>query len=352
MRSPLLLSSLFLGLLACGGAPPSDDAETGETGYTVKPTGGSAEIEVSVPTGTISAKIFARRKDGAGTAVELTAGAAKAVSPGAYCVWTRVTGGNPYDFLFETQSDCNVTVTAGAKLVYALGAVSFTRARDELVFGLDVAHDQYVSDAARRMLATKGAIPHVPGAFEYTYVSTPDGYGSSRTVPLDAYAFTVAASATASVDLLDTTGRFGARVLPATGRALPNAETGIDARVGTGPYTMTKGWADIARLGKPLLIRAKASAQVFVSLPTAQSFALTQPVTDRPLGRLEIEDVQIAMPGGAAKTARGTAKIGSLTLPTGTGVDLLPGKYDLTVSYVHPADGATIVDTYAADVQP
>jgi hypothetical protein len=355
MRTAPLFVLLAVSVTACAGAAPDGDADSTETGYTVQPTGSSAELQIAAPAGVGGAavKVLARRKDGAGMPLDMTDGAAKPVSPGTYCVWTRVTGTNPYDILFETQADCAVDVATGAKLVYHLGAVTFFRSRDELLFGLDVGADSsYADQASRRLLASAVAVPHANGAFEYTYVSMRNSWGSPAETMLDSFAFTVAPNATTKVDLVDTASRFGARIVPATPRALPNTQARIDARVGTSNYTVTNSWFDMGSLGKPLLVRAKASAMVYVTAPSAQTLALTQPVSDHALGRLDVEDVAVTMPDGSTKTARGSVQVGVLTFPTGSGIDLLPGTYDMTVSYAHPADGAKIVASYSANVQP
>jgi len=97
---------------------------------------------------------------------------------------------------------------------------------------------------------------------------------------------------------------------------------------------------------------AKASSNLHFQGPTKQQLALTQPQTDKKLARLDVEHVGVTMPDGSTKDASGTVAIGTLTFPTGTGIDLLPGNYDLTISYDHPSDGAKMVTNMSVDVQP
>ncbi|MEA2748239.1 MAG: hypothetical protein QOI41_2382 [Myxococcales bacterium] len=349
----LLLGLSTLANLACTAAAPQEASDSSENDYTVTPTGGSGQLQITLPAGTGPALVFARRKDGAGPPIDLTDGKVKSVSPATYCIWTRVTGSNPYDIQYETQSDCTVTVATGGSVVYALGAVAFTRSRNDLVFGLDVGADtSYTNQQTRRFLGSTKAIPHANGSFEYVYVTMKSGWSGSPDTPLDAFAISVAAGATSTIDLVDTTNRFGTRILPATPRALPNAPTQISAQVGTSTYATTASWFDIGSLPKPVLVRAKASALLYVTTPAPQQIALTQPIVDRPLARLDVEDVAVTMPDGSIKKARGTVTIGGFTMPTNAGIDLLPGTYSMNVSYVHPGDGATIVSSYTANVQP
>ncbi len=75
-----------------------------------------------------------------------------------------------------------------------------------------------------------------------------------------------------------------------------------------------------------MLVRVKASAVLYVSTPAPQQIALTQPIVDRPLGRLDVEDVAVTKPDGSTKTVRGTVTIGGFTMPTRAGIDLLPAR--------------------------
>jgi hypothetical protein len=353
-----LSSASFLAVTACTPAAPneSDGADTAEGNYTVSPTGGTGQLRVSVPAGALAATthVIARRSDGAGTTIELTDGVAKPVSPGTYCVYTRITGSNPYDVQFETQADCTLSVVAGATLDYALGAVKLGRSRDELLLGLDVGKDGlYTDEYVRRMLATTTPIAHALGAFEYTYVSISESsWSSSQYKTLDSVSFSVTAGATTNVDILDTTGKWALRIIPATPRTLPNAQTQISARVEWSSYAVQDSWVDIGALAKPLLVRAKAQSNLAVSSPSAQSLALTQPMSDKPLARLDVEDVSVTMPDGTTKPARGTVQTGGLTFSTNAGIDLLPGTYSVTITYAHPADGAKLVTTATAVLTP
>lgn len=349
---PLLPLFPLLFLLACG-ETPSESAESTESDYTVTPTGGTGQIKVTVPAAASATKVIVRRQEG-GSSLELTSGVAKAVAPGKYCLYTRVTGTNPYDVQFETQSDCSLVVAAGATVDYALGAVQFERSRDELLLGLDVGRDSlYANESVRRMMRTTAPVAHARGTFEYTYVSIKDGaWSSAQWKTLDSISFSVTGGATAMVDLVDTTDRWGVRIVPATGRALPNTTSRIDARVQWSDYAVLDAWFDLGSLAKPLLVRAKALSNVRVNTPAVQTFALTQPVSDKKLARLDVEHAQITMADGSTKTASGTVTIGAFTFPTGTGVDLLPGTYDIAIAYAHPADNSPVTTNVTADLQP
>jgi hypothetical protein len=360
-RSALLFSlssACLFASVACTSAarPDADATDVAEGDYTVTPTGGTGQLRVTVPAAALAptTKVIARRSDGAGTTIELVNGVAKAVSPGTYCVYTRVISSNLFDLQFETQSDCTLSVVAGATLDYALGAVHFSRSRDELLLGLDVGMDSlYGNQAAQRMLKSTTPIAHARGTFEYTYVSIKDGaWQSSLYKTLDSVGFSVTAGATSSVDIVDTTGKWGIRVLPATPRALPNTTTPIIAQVAWSTYAVLDSWVDLGSLPKPLLVRAKSSASLALTTPSVQSVALTLPVTDKPLARLDVADVLVTMPDGTTKAARGTVQIGTLSFPTNAGVDLLPDTYALSISYAHPADGAKMVTTATAVLTP
>lgn len=355
-RAFLFCALASFGLLAACSASDdaAEDADSSESDIKIKPKGGSSSLKVTVPTGA-TGRVIARRQEG-GTSLELTPGTAKPVAPGKYCIHTRVTSAsNQYDIRFETQADCSVTVAPGAAVDYALGAVKFDRSKDELVYGLDVgANTAYSNQQLREMLRTTTPIAHAKGAFDYPYVFVRDSW-SSTTRPLDSIAFTVGAGTTADVDLLDTTGKWGLRIVPATLRELPSStivQSRIDARVQQGDSTFVDSWVDLANLAKPLLVRAKASSNMHLNAPTKQQLALTQPPSDKKLARLDVEHVGVDMPDGTTKDASGTVTIGTLSFPTGTGIDLLPGTYDLAISYDHPADGAKMVTSMSVDVQP
>lgn len=350
-RTPLLFVPSFL--LACSEPMAEPTAvELSEADYTVTPTGGTGQIKVSVPAGATSTRVFARRQEG-GASIELTNGVAKPVTPGKYCIHTRVTGTSASNILFETQADCSLTVAAGATAEYALGAVQFERSRDELVFGLDVGKDrEYAHEAVRRMMTTAEPIAHARGSFEYSYLFIRDGSYTATYRPLDTVSFAVQSNATTKIDLVDTNDRWAVRILPGSPRTLPNTTSRIDARVTQGTHTYTEQPVDIGGLAKPLLVRAKTQSNIAVTAPSSQTFALTQPMSDKKLARLDVENVQVSMPDGTTQTAIGTVRIGALTFPTNTGVDLLPGTYDLAVSYPHPADGAPVTTTITADLQP
>jgi hypothetical protein len=204
------------------------------------------------------------------------------------------------------------------------------------------------------MLKTTAPIAHAKGSFDYAYVFIRESFNSA-TRPLDSIAFTVSGGTTADVDLLDATGKWGLRIVPATLRELPNAagaQSRIDARVQWGDYSYVDSWIDLATLAKPLVVRAKASSNLHLNAPTKQQIALTQPMSDKKLARLDVEHVEVTMPDGTTKDASGTVTIGTLTFPTGSGIDLLPGTYDLAIGYDHPADGAKMVTNMSVDVQP
>lgn len=352
MTSRAFLFCAFALLAACSQSDVTDDADSSDSDLKIKPTGGSSAIKVSVPAGA-TGRVMARRQEG-GTTVELTPGTAKPVAPGKYCIYTRITSAtNQYDVQFETQSDCSIVVATGATVDYQLGAVKFDRPRDELVYGLDIGADSnYGNQQTRRMLTSASPIAHAKGSFEYAYVYLRE-YSSTR--PLDSIGFTIAGGATANVDLLDSTGKWALRIVPATLRELPNP-TGlqgrVEARVQSGDYSFVDSWINLAALSKPVLVRAKASSTLNLQAPTKQQLALTQPVSDKKLARLDVEHVGVTMPDGTTKDASGTVTIGTLTFPTGTGLDLLPGNYDLAISYDHPADGAKMVTNMSVDLQP
>ena len=348
-------SAIFFGLsalVACSAPPSGEPNDATESDYTVTPTGSTGQLRVSVPAAATTTHVMARRTDGAATLFELAPGIAKSVSPGTYCIYTRVTSSNVYDVLFETQPDCAVAVKAGATVDYALGAVKFERSRDESIAGLDVGFDQsYASRAARSMLTSAATIAHVPGSFSYPYVSLRAPYTTTYRT-LDAIGFSIAGGTTTSVDLVDTTAKWAVRVIPGSPRALPNTTAQVSARMMTADGYFLDTWLNVGALTKPMLVRALASANLTVSIPAAQVVALTQPMTDRKLARLDVESVQVDMPGGIVKTATGTVTIGALAFPTGTGIDLLPGHYDLSIAYSHPADNAAIVTSASIDLTP
>jgi hypothetical protein len=109
----------------------------------------------------------------------------------------------------------------------------------------------------------------------------------------------------------------------------------------------------ISGLAVPLLVKTKASfSELEVYSASTQTIALTTPLSDLALGRLDVTDVKVPMPGKPTQTVRGRATVGELTFDTGFGLDVLPGTYNVAVTYRHPADGASLTDTYAANVQP
>ena len=89
-----------------------------------------------------------------------------------------------------------------------------------------------------------------------------------------------------------------------------------------------------------------------MSTPIAQTVALTQPISDKQLARLDVQDVAVTMPDGTLKSVRGNVKVGTLTFTTNMGIDLFPGPYTINVTYAHPADGAALTQTFEANIQP
>ncbi len=341
---------------ACAASAP-DSAER-QDDVIVQPTGGSAKLTLTVPEGSAAAQLWAEREDHGAPALLLEPGVAVTVSPGAYCLWTKIG-------TFKTKMNCGLQIASGANLTYALGGVRFTRSTTDLVFGIDWPTSELstVKDFLRRT----DLLPHAPGSFRYDHLSGGE---------IDWYAFTVRPGQVTSVDLTSRYGRVAGRLLPsaAADRALPthpNREgektfgAEVTLRITGGTVRSIRGRELLVALDAPVLFRAVVATgeQASVAFRYSSGAAGTQLLTlglgdsSLQLGRLDVDKVAVTMPDGSVSQVAGRFSVsrdGTILereLALGHGIDLLPGAYRVDVSYEHPVDGAPFTANYLANVR-
>lgn len=344
-------------LAAC--AASSDSLSDMEADFTVRPTDASGTLLVTTPANVGSASIRVKHVDGEGPYQTLTPGAAKTLSPGTYCLWTNLGD-------FDTKEDCRIEIAAGAHVAYALGAVSFTRSSSDLLFGIDWPKvEPVVAPVATSFFLRTDLLPHAAGKFSYPY-----GPMSTREeVYTDAIGIDVSEGKVTTVDLASTAGRSSLRLLPSIERALPThpvvSGQGIHVSIGRG-NDLTHG-AMASFVDAPILFRGReGDVLVFLNdwrTPSqkwrvSRSFANPGEAPSLvQLGRLDVETVAVFMRNNTVTRANGSFSVafdgkpilGEMQL--GYGVDLLPGKYDVTVHYEHPVDGAKRSQSFVADVE-
>ncbi len=367
MRLLLRASRVVLPLVAAACAAEPEAADRSDD-ISVRPTDGSSKITVNVPAGMIAANVVVQRDDGAAGPIPVAPGAAVDVSPGRYCVWTVVND-------FATTPDCRVEIANSTHVTYTLGGVTFTRSSQDLVFGVD--WPTTTNPIGPKFLLLNGVVPHAAGEFKYDPMPIQG---------MDYYGFTVREGTVTTVDLTSTRGRAALRVLPSSDRTLPThpntigsrevgIQLGVIVRVGGSGATYNAP-STLAAPDKPLLFRSNIFGDVYRtthmsfrprggrgSLDTFQlTTATTPPVVQ--LGRLDIHPVAVTMPDGSVQNVGGKFAVGrevtqdgvvvqqstEVDLLLGHGIDVLPGRYVINVSYKHPVDGADRSKTFTVNV--
>jgi hypothetical protein len=306
-------------------------------------TAGTTTLTVTAPPG-ISAVVRAERADKAGTEFGLDLDTPRVVTPGTYCVWTRIGA-------FDTARDCGVTVEANAPATYALGVVMFTRSTTDLLLGIDWPPSD--NALVRDFLLHTGPLAHAAAKSTYDYIKGDD------------ITFTVAAGQVVTVDIASIVDHASLRLLPSPTRALPTlepSETPVrGARIELGSQTFSG--VRFTALDAPLLARGRTAGKLSLTYASYAGLDLDialaapgAPVKAFPLGRLEVPQVEVAQPDGTILRVPGSCSIfaksdGSTKavqkdMPLGFGFDVPYGDYDVTVSYRDPVSSTDRVQTF------
>ncbi len=326
-------------MAACGARDEaqSHDAADGSDDLRIRPTLGSGDLAITVPSGmTLAYTVEVMRTGGAWQSAVV---GVNTLPVGSYCVRTT-------DNSARASSDaaCGYEVKARVRTDLALGAVEFTRSRGELVYGIDLEQRSGVNT----LLALHGRFPHPVGTFEYVSIAG-----------IDSVSFTVTGGTTATVDLNDTTGRAALRLVPESATLpLYEYEGGMGVQFGFDSYSQSR-----TALRSPVLLRGRAGQRVIlngswfgtsvVNAPTALAGGA---ITDVRIAALEVDDVAYAQAGGNVNIAGtfdvklGTANV-LTNVPTGHAVHLLLASYRVVVKYRVPGASIDSFDEYAADLR-
>ncbi|MGE0549336.1 MAG: hypothetical protein AB7R00_19855 [Kofleriaceae bacterium] len=325
---------------ACIAAQNGDDGKADGT----NPSAGTGVLVIESQ-GDAPVTLFAQRSDRPKPPTRFEPGVPQTVSPGAYCVWTRLPGAEP----FETQKDCTVVVEREQTVTYKLGSVRFVRSRADLIWGIDFPLEQSRRTAAANgLLRRTDTVAHAAGDAVYGF-----GLTGSR------LEFHVDQGESIDVDLTMTTAPT-IRLLPSTGRLLPNLPQDYANylrycvnRYNCQPYSV----AD-----QPLMFvqaRPNESLSLRNNIEDGGTPVMSFP-SEVQLRRIDLEHVEVQMPTGI-ETAMGRARVDLIDgqtviplsdgLPTGYGLDVPPGKYRVTTKFMHPADQALTTIVTDLDLQ-
>jgi hypothetical protein len=348
---PILIAGLLAtaGTAACAEVSaycPENDLACTESDGKLDGTGpgtGTGQL-VIVRRGSAQVAMFARRADGAGPSLAFESGVARPVSPGTYCVSTQP----DTSIQFATDADCEVVVEAGQTVRYELGAVNFIRGTGDLVWGIDV--PRFTPDVrqpeALALLSKTIRVGHAAGRHSYEYLY-------QRSVVFD-----VVSGETATIDLTATTKRT-IRLHPSTGRTLPDLPRQL--QLCRDPGSSCLGFPAAAEA--PILIIERDNTEPSITIGghySRQRHARISYPAEIHLRRIDLDPVRVELADGSVEMVNGTATIyldlpgagiqllGAESLPyveavpTGYGIDVVPGKYHVYTRFVHPVDGALL----------
>ncbi len=362
MRSTPLLSSALAALaLTTGCATDDTDADLGDADGAggkadeTHPTASTGTLTVELAPGSSAKTIQVYRKDAGFTPTyfTMTPGVAKGFSTGTYCIVTR--SGSAV----VSQPDCTVELQALVATTYTLGSISIVHGRDELVFGVDI--DDARPDASE-LAGRLEPFAHPAGTFglnigdTYTVLNVP---------------FTVMQGAHTDIDVTQFPGMRAVRMLPSTGRVLP------DMPIAQTAPSLCANRANYARCSKlrphdqPVLVPAAYNeatvnmgvydASSTMRLPIA-TFPTTPGIVDVQMHRIDLNHVTVATTSTTSQQVVGRVTIQVLAvpgwtgdkilygiLPTGYGIDVPPGKYRVSTTYKHPVDGQTLTEVETFD---
>jgi hypothetical protein len=319
-----------------------DDGAGGKTDET-HPTASTGTIKAMLPPVTLAPATVYGHRLGNIIPFRLEPGVAKGVYPGTYCIDTKVGGA-------QLQSNCTLAVAAKTAVEAQLGAFTFVHGRDELVFGFDVGHVESTIAALRGQSA---AIPHAAGMFVYEMYT-----GHSRQLPISVLPLTLT-----TVDLSAIPSGRAVRLLPSTGRVLPDALPSHPTYKLCVQTTTTDVDCIDYRPSPKGYLMYQGSGQQYVNLTFApssegvlrESFPVSG-TTEIQMKRIDLNHVSVEDIDGTVATVPGKATITATmnaagiamnrtmitAQPTGYGVDVPPAVYRVQTTFVHPADGTTI----------
>jgi hypothetical protein len=371
MKTPhVLLLAAFAASpsVACALTPGDDDVDQVEAAKRVKPVGTQAAgtLRVSLPaelsvsslaTDGFRIELSARQPTGW---VPVALDTEVALAPGATCLRLRVgkRTGNDEDYA-EGATDCTVTVAPNAVTPITLGAVRY-ESSDEI---LGVSPD--VFKAYRRW----GAMPEPRPTCERAKIATGDesqligcGVEASKLRPVlpgtysfrwgvaDGFTTTIAPGEVRVLDFASAPDRRITRVVAPT-RELPDASGLTSYEIVAGAKKMTR----TAAAEQSFQVGVAADANVphvlaIVSAAARQETPLPVPAAAGAPARFEIQRIDVdhvevtssfgttSVPGSYVVSRREGASLVPIVLapdgwPTNTGLDLLPGIYQVTTTF-------------------
>jgi hypothetical protein len=336
--------------VACGEA--GEDSEEGGSAHTVRPTGGPAKVQVTVPPNLALQPEVTIRKNAWNTPKEnLAVGTPVEKLPGRYCAEANITVGGQKSTVMPES--CYISLEAGKTTAIAFGGVIFARSGSDVVLGLDEPLFAPAANGQNPVPVQIQPIFSVTGAVPFA-----EGHHDIGVFKLDIKANQII---TKYLDADD--GRVGFRVLPPdpNTRTLPDVPADHGVRFGEG-RSMTKAFT---RVEKPIFTASSHSAKFLYLYPgvvsptpssTGQAVALFHsPGASDPklkivkFARLEVDDVAVSMPNGTKQTVRGmfTARLRKEDktferadlvnkAPTGAGVDVPAGDYQVRITFQSP----------------
>ncbi len=348
MRHSQSFAVFALTLVSTAACTATDDVGSSEQDYTVTPTAGSAKLVVLAPPAGGSGEVFVAPRDAQGRANtnkarRVTYGTPLAVSPGKQCVYVALDRQ-------PVAEDCTIVVGSNKLVTYTLGSLLLTRSRNDYLLSIDgEPYPSPVLAARSRVVLPAGTHGYRALYPTWSFEDENERNFGKRDV-IEEFAFTIAEGQDRTVDLstYNETKR-GLRFVPHRG-TLPQAMDD-SFLFSFGAYEPKMPWPTL-NSPEPLLLRLDTPYAVKFR---GETFTPGAPgtTTDVRLGWIETADVEVTMPDGSKREVRGTwsvTKKGSglvvaEDVSTGVGLDVLPGSYEVTVTYAHPVDGATQSDT-------
>ena len=355
MKALLVISCLT----ACATDPLAglDCADCDGKADGTNPTGHLAGLTVNAPSGTVAAKIFAHRSDST-TVFELQPGFIRGVQGGTYCVYTQVGQ-------VMTRPDCTIAIPQGTNVTYSLGAVTFVHGANELIAGIDIPFTSNLCPHPVPLAAISGPIPHPVGSYAYTPCSPIDDTYQYKAMPL--ISFDVSALATTTVDVTNSASHYAIRLLPSTGRTLPDV-TGTTLLFETATSAdIPLEWTAYAVHDRPLVFFDEPELWWFdryAGFLAGTEISLGSTVQ---LRRIDLNHARVTLPDNTVSIVPGTATIelvmdannlahtNEVVLDnhaTGYGLDVLPGVYRVTTTFLEPTDPPmNVVDVETLDLR-
>jgi hypothetical protein len=359
IRSTPLLSAALATLALTAGCATDECADCDLDGAGGKadethPTSSTGTLTTTLLPGSTAKLVQAYRRD-THTYFTLTPGVAKAFSKGTYCVRT-------WSEHLVSEPDCTVELEPLVATTYKLGSITFTHGRDEAVFGIDTADAR----ADLHELATSAsAIAHPEGTYRFQLGKEPE----DLILP-----YKVVQGAQTDIDVTAIPGMRAIRLLPSTGRVLPDF-TGTYPAIPLCAFdtTVYGRCTQLRPYDKPLLIPG-GTEEVQVGIKTIESggtrispimrFPAAAGIVDVQMRRIDFNHVMVATSASATQAVPGRVKLEklgvsagendrtlALELPTGYGLDVPPGKYRVSTTYKHPTDGLMTTEVETLDLQ-